>query len=61
MKDSQKSVSADAALLPLKKAWPLVLGPTGNETELYCKFIVAPKKGTPSEIASMYQTAAFRG
>ena len=63
-KDSEivtRSVQPEATLFPMKKAWPLILGPTGNETEMYCKFIIAPKKGTPAEIAQYYQTAAFRG
>jgi hypothetical protein len=34
VKDDVKSMPDNAELLSRKKKWPLVLGPTGNETEL---------------------------
>ena len=50
-----------ANLFDLKVKWPLIFGETGNETALYCRFIINVKGGTPAPLQQRFREAAFGG
>lgn len=41
-------------LFAARRKWPLIFGPSGNETHLKCWFICALKSDTPPEIQQLY-------
>jgi hypothetical protein len=51
----EKPVDDGAAVLEVKSHWPLILGPSGNETHLHCRFIVGLKRGCPIEIQTSWR------
>lgn len=61
VRGQERRLDPNALIIASKKKWPLILGPTGNETELQCKFLVVPKRGTPENITMMYRDAIYGG
>jgi len=55
----EKRLEPNTNILQARKKWPLILGPSGNETEQQCKFAVVPKRGTPENITMMYRDAIY--
>ena len=59
VKGNEKRVDPGANIMRLKKEWPTILGSTGNETDKHCKLIVAPKRGSSSELQNHYRNAMY--
>lgn len=55
----ERVLEPSANMLLVKKRWPLILGATGNETELQCRFAVIPKRGSPEQVTMLYRAAMY--
>jgi len=55
----ERKLDANANLFDLRAKWPMIFGPTGNETQLYCRFIINVKGGTPENAQRRFREAAF--
>jgi len=58
VKDIQKFLAPGDNILRLRAKWPVIFGKAGNETHLHCKFLVAVKRGAPSEVHQMFDAAS---
>jgi len=57
----ERKLDPAANLFQLKAKWPLIFGPSGNETQLHCRFIVNVKPGTPANYQSKFREAVYGG
>lgn len=54
IKDKERKVANTEKLLQTKKAWPLIFGDSGNETNKHCYYFIVLAPGAPSNITSMF-------
>eukprot|EP01111_Echinosteliopsis_oligospora_P009281 TRINITY_DN2698_c0_g1_i1.p1 TRINITY_DN2698_c0_g1~~TRINITY_DN2698_c0_g1_i1.p1 ORF type:complete len:275 (-),score=96.61 TRINITY_DN2698_c0_g1_i1:162-986(-) len=59
VKDVQKHLTAGENLLKLKTKWPIIIGKSGNETNLHCHFLVTVKRGSPPDVVAKYDAATL--
>jgi len=57
IKNEDRHLHAGDSILKSKFKWPMIFGPTGNETNLHCHFIVALKRGAPPEVHAQFEQA----
>lgn len=49
-REAERHVQPGENLFALKDRWPYILGPSGNETNLHCYFILAVKTVAPDAV-----------
>lgn len=50
IKGKEHKLDLDANVLQAKKKWPIILGPTGSDTEKQCRFVVLPRSDAPTAV-----------
>jgi len=55
VKDNERRLGGKDNLFEVKKQWPMIFGPSGNETHLKCYFIAALKPGAPEKVQQVYK------
>lgn len=56
IKGAKKRMQPNALLLMKKQAWPKIMGPTGNETHIHCRFQIGLKDTAPDDIKKLFAT-----
>lgn len=59
VKTTERRLDPAQNVFRIKRAWPLILGTGGNETEDFCKFIVVPKRGCSEAAQARYRAAMY--
>lgn len=54
IKGREKKLDLEANVLVSKKKWPLIVGPSGSDTEKYCKFVMLPRSDAPAAVIEDY-------
>jgi hypothetical protein len=55
--DTERKLAAGEPILDIKAKWPMIIGSSGNETNLHCFFLVKIRPGAPDEAVKIYQAA----
>ncbi len=45
-----RKIDLESNVLQTKKKWPLIYGPSGSDTDKYCRFIVLPRSDAPAAV-----------
>lgn len=50
MQGKSRKVELESNVLQTKKKWPLIVGPTGSDTDKHCRFVVMPRSDAPAAV-----------
>jgi hypothetical protein len=50
IRGKERKIDADQNVIQAKKKWPLIVGPSGSDTDKYCRFIVLPRSDAPAAV-----------
>lgn len=59
VKSTERRMDPAQNVLRIKRAWPIILGTSGNESEEFCRFIVVPKRGASEAVQTRYRAAMY--
>jgi len=57
----ERRIPNDANVFDLRSKWPLIFGPSGNETHIHCRFIVHIARGSPQDAQVRFREAIYGG
>jgi len=55
----ERRLDPNTKVLELRTKWPLIIGPSGNETHLHCRFIVHTKRGASISTQNKFRDAIY--
>jgi hypothetical protein len=56
VKEAERRLDPSQNVLRIKKSWPVILG---AETQVYCKFMVTPRRGASEAVNARYRAAMY--
>ena len=50
IRGKERKVDPEANVIQTKKKWPLIVGPSGSDTDKFCRFIMLPRSDAPAAV-----------